>query len=211
MDIHAPEKPIHSLKDFGIHIAVVTVGIVIALGLEGVRETIHDHRLVRETRENERHELESDLDHAQREAARVMRYNDELKAMVIAMPAAAQQHPAEFAAELQGVRNPGYFFSGNAWSAALSTGALAHMSTEEVSAYAYAAEGMKNYSTLQAETRMQEARVKAYVAAHPTMTPDQLAEVTERLILFAKAEESLAYYVPQMQGDIERALEQARR
>ena len=38
MDIHAPDKPVHSLREFFIHIAIVTIGILIALGLEGVRE-----------------------------------------------------------------------------------------------------------------------------------------------------------------------------
>ena len=57
MDIHPPEGPTNSLKDFAIHIVVVTIGILIALGLEGVREMVYAHTLVRETRENFRREI----------------------------------------------------------------------------------------------------------------------------------------------------------
>jgi hypothetical protein len=37
---------------------IVTVGILIALGLEGIRETISTHRVVRDARENFRVELQ---------------------------------------------------------------------------------------------------------------------------------------------------------
>ena len=52
MEIHGPEGPTNSFKDFAIHIVIVTIGILIALGLEGVRETIYEHRTVRDAREN---------------------------------------------------------------------------------------------------------------------------------------------------------------
>jgi hypothetical protein len=71
MDIHPPEGPTHSFKDFAIHIGVVTIGILIALSLEGIRETIHEHRLVREARENFRIEMLQDQAHMKREISNV--------------------------------------------------------------------------------------------------------------------------------------------
>jgi len=38
VDLHVPEGPIRSLKDFLLHIVIVTIGILIALGLENTRE-----------------------------------------------------------------------------------------------------------------------------------------------------------------------------
>lgn len=210
MELHAPESPIHSFKDFAIHIAIVTCGILIALGLEGVREAIHSRHLVHETRENVRYEMGWDEDHAVKELARVTMYRDQLKAIVDGMPQLAQQHPDQLAARLKQIRNPGYFFTSNSWSAALSTGALAVMSTKEVSSYAYAAEGIKNYSQLQADARLQETRAKAFFIAHPHLTPEQLEEGTERLILFYNAEDALAFVCPQMKDDIARALEESK-
>ena len=80
------------------------------------------------------------------------------------------------------------------------------MSTKEVLTYAYAAEGIRNYSQLQSDARLQEARAKAFFAAHPHLTPDQLEEATERLILFYNAEDALAYACPQMKDDIDQAV-----
>lgn len=205
MELHAPESPIHSFKDFAVHIAVVTCGILIALGLEGVREAVHNRHLLRETRENVGFEVSFDRDHAARELQRVTLYRDQLKTIVGQMPQLAQQHPDDLAKRLQEIHNPNYFFALNSWSAALSTGAVALMSTEEVSSYASAAEGIKNYSQLQADARLQEARTKAFFVAHPHLTPDQVEEGTERLILFYDGEESLAYFCPQMKADMDQA------
>jgi hypothetical protein len=47
-------------KDFLVHLATITVGILIAPSLEGVRETFRERALVREARENIRRELADD-------------------------------------------------------------------------------------------------------------------------------------------------------
>ncbi len=52
MEIHAPEKPIHSKKEFMFHMFTVVLGILIALALEGIVEWAHHRALVREARAN---------------------------------------------------------------------------------------------------------------------------------------------------------------
>jgi hypothetical protein len=210
MDIHAPERPIHSLKDFGIHIAVVTVGILIALSLEGLRETVYDHHLVAETREHVRQELGNDHNQAELEFKRVSLYRDQLKELLAAMPVLEQQHPEQVAAKIDAIENPGYILSAESWTTALSTGVLAHMPTEEVSSYAYASGGIREYTELQHDARVQQEHTKAYFKAHPIMNADQIAEATERLLIFYDAEDSLAFFCPQMQRDIDRALASAK-
>ena len=206
MEIHAPEGPVNSVKDFLVHISIVTVGILIALGLEGLREAVHNRHLVRETRESVHTEMGYDLDHAALECGRVTRYRDALKRLVDAMPGLAQDHQAAFRQELNSDRNPGYVLVANSWEAALSTGVLAHMPPAEVAAYAYGAEGMRVYAAQQIEARTAEAHAKAFVAAHPTPTADQIAQEMEDLQLFFNAEDGLAYYCPQMQEDLARAM-----
>jgi len=56
VDIHPPHA-IRSWKDFGLQLATITVGILIALSLEGVRESLHNGALAREARENIRREI----------------------------------------------------------------------------------------------------------------------------------------------------------
>jgi hypothetical protein len=58
MEIHSPEHPITSVRQFLIHLVIVTVGILIALSLEGLLEWNHHRHLVREARENIRSEIE---------------------------------------------------------------------------------------------------------------------------------------------------------
>ena len=86
MDIHAPDKPILNFKEFAVHIAVVTVGILIALSLEGVREIIHERHLVAETRVNFHAEVKNNLDNDQDELARVEKINDGLTKLIADLP-----------------------------------------------------------------------------------------------------------------------------
>ena len=64
---------------------MVTCGILIALGLEGIRESVHDRHLVRETREKIRFEMEANLKKSGEELARVSQHRDERKARAEAM------------------------------------------------------------------------------------------------------------------------------
>ena len=50
LDVHVPH-PTHSWKDFFIHIATITVGLLIAVGLEQTVEAIHHHHQREELRE----------------------------------------------------------------------------------------------------------------------------------------------------------------
>lgn len=34
MEVHPPHKPIHSVKEFMVHLLAITIGLLIALGLE---------------------------------------------------------------------------------------------------------------------------------------------------------------------------------
>lgn len=52
MEIHPPTRPVESVKDFLIHLSMITIGILIALGLEQAVEAWHQHALGVEAREN---------------------------------------------------------------------------------------------------------------------------------------------------------------
>jgi len=88
MEIHAPTKPILTVREALAHLVIVTVGILIALSLEGVRESIEHRKLASEARENIAREMEdnareldtflkaipkidADLDHAHDLAQRI--------------------------------------------------------------------------------------------------------------------------------------------
>jgi len=209
MDIHAPQHPILSWKEFFVHIAVVTCGILIALSLEGVREMVHTHRLVRETRENVQNEMSRNLGHCNNELDQVTLLSNQLKALVADLPALAKDHPEQINQRLQAIFNPGYFFTADSWQTALSTGALEHMSTEEVSAYGETSDSIRIYTQLQTAAETQENNTRSYFEAHPHLTEDQLEQGTEHLLLFSRAERDLAFVAPQLKDSIETSLRAA--
>jgi len=51
IEVHAPHESVHSWKDAFIHIAIIVVGLLIAVGLDEAAEHFHHMRQVRETRE----------------------------------------------------------------------------------------------------------------------------------------------------------------
>jgi hypothetical protein len=53
MDVHAPHAPLHTWRDFWIHLGTITIGLLIAIGLEQSVEWMH--------RLHERHVLQHDL------------------------------------------------------------------------------------------------------------------------------------------------------
>ncbi len=206
MDIHAPEKPIHSLKEFGIHIAVVTIGILIALGLEGIREAVHDHSLVRETRENFTTELLHDRDFSHRELARDREVDDQLRKLLADMPTLSRQHPEQIAPRLAKINNAGYFLPTDAWQTALSTGALAHFSTEELGRYSNVHYILRAYTEQQRYGRPEEDRAKAFFASRSSFTPAEMSEGTKRLLLFKGMEDTLVNVCEQMDSDFDKVL-----
>ena len=53
LDVHAPDATVHTWRDFFIHIATITIGLLIAIALEQCVEYLHHI--------NQRHELQRDL------------------------------------------------------------------------------------------------------------------------------------------------------
>ena len=53
MEVHAPHEPLHSWRDFWIHLGTITIGLLIAISLEQSVEALHHV--------HQRHQLEEDL------------------------------------------------------------------------------------------------------------------------------------------------------
>lgn len=62
MDIHAPHEPIHTWRDFAIHLVVVTIGLFIALSLEAFIEHVHQRHLLHTAETNLHIELQDNRD-----------------------------------------------------------------------------------------------------------------------------------------------------
>jgi hypothetical protein len=96
IDVHAPHKSDHTWTDFVIHIATITVGLFIAIGLEQTVEYFHHLHQRHQLEENLRDELRTNL---RRDAgnfrvfAGIRAYTVELKSAVTARRTRASSPP----------------------------------------------------------------------------------------------------------------------
>jgi hypothetical protein len=132
MDVHAPHEPVHSWKDFAIHLTIVTIGLFIALMLEAGVEYFHHRHIVAEARANIRTELEANHDSAQKD----VRYLDTNLKQVAGNIRTLQELEKKSNGH-HGLENTMEFASLDdaAWRTARDTGALAYMPYDEVQRY----------------------------------------------------------------------------
>jgi hypothetical protein len=101
LDVHAPHQSTHTWTDFLIHIATITVGLFIAVGLEQTVEHFHHLHQRHELENNLRAELRTDLSRDARDFrvfAQIRAYTVELKSAVTARRTRQPSPPAPPAA-----------------------------------------------------------------------------------------------------------------
>ncbi len=130
MEVHPPHEPVHSWRDALIHIGLMTVGLFIALMLEGLVEFTHHKELVHQARENIRHELEENHKAALKDATYLEQSQDRIKAGITTLHY-IQAHP-EAKGQSIGFTVEFNDLSDAAWRTARDTGALGYMPLNEV-------------------------------------------------------------------------------
>jgi len=147
MDIHAPMGKVESLKEFATHILIVTIGILIAFGLEGARESWREHVAVNEVRESLRAELTDDQSQLGKDLRQVRECNAQLDKMIAEMPGLAKR-PAELNRRV-GELGPGFYsFNTTAWESALSSNTLNFMERKERDRWVSAYGGIETYQKM---------------------------------------------------------------
>jgi hypothetical protein len=141
LDVHPPHESVHTWRDFFIHIGTITLGLFIALSLEGFIETMHHRHLLHQARENLREEIEENqktiaYDH------RLLDSNRRNLLQTISQLRQLKAHPNQPHDPILfpwGWNGP----SAAAWNTARDTGALALMSYDAVQGYSlvYAQQG----------------------------------------------------------------------
>ena len=136
MEFHAPSGPIRSIKDFFLHLGIVTVGILIALGLEQLVEARHRAKVAQVAVEGFRREITDDIE----EVKGVLDAVPELRTRVRDTVAALTEAPAA-GSHPQSIKYPGIHFnliSSASWDTALATQALSDLPYDRVKRYAAA-------------------------------------------------------------------------
>jgi hypothetical protein len=190
MDIHAPHEPVHTWKDFAIHLTIVTIGLFIALMLEALVEHIHHRHIVAEARANIRQEIEIDHEAAQKDLVGLEKSIDTVKANVQTIHALSK-HPKHFHGSL--INTMAFdSFDDAAWRTARDTGALSYMPYQEVQRYSdiYMMEDLANTMAISTGEQSFHAMSPVYMGYDVENLPAE--EYTEMLRANATTEIDLA-------------------
>ena len=141
MEVHPPDHPVHSWRDFAIHIVIVTIGLFIALTLEGFVEYLHHRHIVREARENIRQEIEVNHKAAQEDIGYIQQDIDRMKANIETIRQ-FRTAPKSFKGSLTYTLQFNSLDSA-AWNTSRDTGSLSFMPYKEVQGYADLYENQK--------------------------------------------------------------------
>src|SRR5215471_16307799 len=152
MEVHAPDKPILTVKEAVAHLAIVTVGILIALSLEGIVEYAHHRTVVREAREIMREEIEENSKELDQTLTHVKAQGAFLATGIdYAQAVAHGQNQAKPVAALSKMLD---YRTANLHAAAHATaelmGAFSFMDYKEVSRYAAVYDAQDNFIRVQA-------------------------------------------------------------
>jgi hypothetical protein len=148
IDVHAPEHGINGVRDFFIHLFTITIGLLIALGLEAGAEAIHHRHQRQEAETLIRREIQDNLTKL-RDGAPI---------------ATAELHQSQ-----PGVLNEKDFLfqeapiQDAAWRTANSTGALDYMDYAEVERFS---DAYKEQAMLQS---MEEQALEDYLELIPVL------------------------------------------
>ena len=131
MEVHPVSGHIGSFKEAAIHIGIVTIGILIALGLDGLREEWREHVAVKEARASFQEELllnDHQLALEKESVSKVDADADKILAEITDLG----KTPDELRKRASALSPGFYFFRTTAWESALSSGALAHMDPNRI-------------------------------------------------------------------------------
>ncbi len=160
MEIDPPEKPIRSIRDFVIHILTVTIGILIALGLEALVEAHRNRELADHTRADFRAEFTHNraqlvADIAASDAVRI-----ELEGLIQYGSAKLANQPATLP-KLEPSRSF-VVLPSTAWETAVATQAFLHLPFAETRGISAAYSRQQAFNAVEARAEEQWFTLAAY-------------------------------------------------
>lgn len=134
LDVHPPHHPLHAWRDFFIHLATISIGLLIALSLESGVEWMHHRHEIAHTREALGRELEENSRNFATNT-RYFRHDTALLENNLMVLDFLQKHPAAKPDQLPGMilwNLSNEDLGDSEWKAANQTGIVALMPQDEV-------------------------------------------------------------------------------
>jgi hypothetical protein len=195
IDVHPPEHGIHGTRDFFLHLFTITIGLLIAIGLEQSVEGLHHRHQRKEAETNIRAELQANRQLLQ--SAGPVR-DQELKTLV----AGAKYLDAKIGDENPPAQKFAMSFSeapgrDAAWRTASSTGVLDYMDYKTVEAFSDCYKEQDEYVRMEEQAAAEYLQIDALLFTKETAslkTEDYVAAVAivRRAIAYQVGMKSIA-------------------
>lgn len=181
LDVHPPHEPVHGWRDFLLHIATITIGLLIALSLEAAVEYVHHRHLVHEARENIHREIERNQQLLAQNSASLRADTLRMQGNIIAIRQ-LRDHPrsshGKLAFDLRWSS-----FAGSAWRTARDTEALAYMPYDELQDLSTLYAQQEYVNSLGTTLFTDQGKAPSIIASEATVEDlqlDQLAQLMAR-------------------------------
>jgi hypothetical protein len=185
LDVHAPHHSIEGWKDFFVHLLTISVGLLIAVGIEGCVELHREHKLVREARETMRDEIQHNSNEMKNAVAKLDQQTAVMKKNIETLTR-IQENPKDKAAQDTQI-NADFTIVGlrdTAWKTAQTTGALSFMPYAEAQRYSDVYGSQKDFLDQQDKILEDEAQFLGVIRktnfGHGVTTPEQASLALER-------------------------------
>lgn len=164
IEVHPPMKRMHGVGEFFLHLFTITVGLLIALGLEHAASTVH-HRHQREQAETTiRQEMRENREHLAKVDAAIKSELDNTSAMLGFLEARSKGQDASMAGISLGFSM--VHLQNAAWRTAAATGVVQYMDYDDVEKFAEAYDTQDAFNALQSQTLENYLKLISYVAAN---------------------------------------------
>lgn len=177
LDVHAPHEGIYGFRDFLIHLLTITIGLLIALGLEACVEWFEHRHLEHEADANIRQELHDNSKELSNVRAEIVTERENLRTLLKFLQArilnqASDIHQFSLEYDLGTLQDA-------SWRTASATGALSFMEYQHVKRYAVAYLVQDEYARQQQETLDSFLELQSYFSdgSDPTKMPPAEAQV----------------------------------
>jgi hypothetical protein len=196
LDVHPPHHTPNSWRDFFIHIATITVGLLIAVGLEQTVEAIHHHHQ-REYLEDQMHEeSERNLDLVKSQlvfATQTLHYTDQCQQALEAAPRSGDMVTLAFPPNNVTISgNSGGLLispSRSTWAVAKAAGTVALLPSERAKVYTRLDldaefEQTAEFATVPKESLLKSSLMRAHVSPNAT-SPVRITTTQRDDLIFA--------------------------
>ena len=180
LDIHPVHAPVRAWRDFFIHVAIIVVGLCIAVGIQQTVEFVHHHYQLAELRQALRLEREENYKSFVKNATAWRRNTAELQNNLLVLQF-LREHPGTAQEKLPGIltwESSSHPFASAVWDAAHQSGVTALLPQEEIERYNDSYMFLRMLTELQNDAlhAMQKAERYDFLDVDPShLTPTEIA------------------------------------